>query len=201
MLKINKKGFTIIEVVLVLAIAGLIFLMVFIALPALQRSQRNTRRRQDMARILSAVTEYVANNNTSPVHKATSSWYDKDGASLDEKFPIRYIEENLDESKTSSFDSGKIGRRIYTFGCQDGKSCDKFTDPDGSLYKIAATGPGITDINGYDYIAEFDHVVYIGAGLKCDNNSEGFFEITENPGDAVVRYVLEGRSVYCTDNQ
>ncbi|MBP6924997.1 type II secretion system protein [Candidatus Saccharibacteria bacterium] len=31
----TKKGFTIIEVVLVLAIAGLIFLMVFIALPAL----------------------------------------------------------------------------------------------------------------------------------------------------------------------
>ena len=58
-----KKGFTIIEVVLVLAIAGLIFLMVFIALPALQRSQRNTRRRQDMARILSALNDYQANNN------------------------------------------------------------------------------------------------------------------------------------------
>ena len=40
----SKKGFTIIEVVLVLAIAGLIFLMVFIALPALQRTQRNTQR-------------------------------------------------------------------------------------------------------------------------------------------------------------
>ena len=61
--KNNKKGFTIIEVVLVLAIAGLIFLMVFIALPALQRSQRNTRRRQDMARILSAFDDYAANNN------------------------------------------------------------------------------------------------------------------------------------------
>lgn len=35
---LTKKGFTIIEVVLVLAIAGLIFLMVFLALPALQRS-------------------------------------------------------------------------------------------------------------------------------------------------------------------
>ena len=34
----SKKGFTIIEVVLVLAIAGLIFLMVFVALPALQRA-------------------------------------------------------------------------------------------------------------------------------------------------------------------
>ena len=41
----DKGGFTIIEVVLVLAIAGLIFLMVFIALPALQRSQRDTERR------------------------------------------------------------------------------------------------------------------------------------------------------------
>ena len=61
--KNNKKGFTIIEVVLVLAIAGLIFLMVFIALPALQRSQRNTRRRQDMARILSAFNDYQANNS------------------------------------------------------------------------------------------------------------------------------------------
>jgi prepilin-type N-terminal cleavage/methylation domain-containing protein len=39
----NKKGFTIIEVVLVLAIAALIFLMVFSALPALQRNQRDTR--------------------------------------------------------------------------------------------------------------------------------------------------------------
>ena len=58
----NKKGFTIIEVVLVLAIAGLIFLMVFIALPALQRSQRNTQRRSDMGRVVSAVTQYKANN-------------------------------------------------------------------------------------------------------------------------------------------
>ena len=39
----QKQGFTIIEVVLVLAIAALIFLMVFMALPALQRSQRDTQ--------------------------------------------------------------------------------------------------------------------------------------------------------------
>ena len=42
----ERGGFTIIEVVLVLAIAGLIFLMVFIALPTLQRSQRDTQRRK-----------------------------------------------------------------------------------------------------------------------------------------------------------
>lgn len=58
----TKKGFTIIEVVLVLAIAGLIFLMVFIALPALQRSQRDSQRRQDLSRVQSQLTNYLTNN-------------------------------------------------------------------------------------------------------------------------------------------
>lgn len=60
--KNNKKGFTIIEVVLVLAIAGLIFLMVFLALPALQRSQRDTQRKNDASRLRAAITDYSSNN-------------------------------------------------------------------------------------------------------------------------------------------
>ena len=84
----SKKGFTIIEVVLVLAIAGLIFLMVFIALPALQRSQRNTRRRQDMARILSAVNDYQSNNNGRSPVTATS---------VDPLFVSRYIDETCND--------------------------------------------------------------------------------------------------------
>lgn len=58
----KKTGFTIIEVVLVLAIAGLIFLMVFIALPALQRSQRDTQRKNDLSRAQTAVVSYASNN-------------------------------------------------------------------------------------------------------------------------------------------
>ena len=56
------RGFTIIEVVLVLAIAGLIFLMVFLALPALQRSQRDAQRKRDVAVIRAAVENYRSNN-------------------------------------------------------------------------------------------------------------------------------------------
>ena len=48
-----------------LAIAGLIFLMVFVALPALQRSQRDTQRRQDYADLLAAMNSYITNNNGS----------------------------------------------------------------------------------------------------------------------------------------
>lgn len=65
--KTNQKGFTIIEVVLVLAIAALIFLMVFIALPALQRGQRDTQRKSDVARIATQVSNYAsANRGTVP---------------------------------------------------------------------------------------------------------------------------------------
>ena len=58
----SKRGFTIIEVVLVLAIAGLIFMMVFLALPALQRSQRDTQRRDQMSSIVSQLQQYQSNN-------------------------------------------------------------------------------------------------------------------------------------------
>lgn len=58
----QKQGFTIIEVVLVLAIAGLIFLIVFLALPALQRSQRDTQRKNDIGRLISSVQSYQGNN-------------------------------------------------------------------------------------------------------------------------------------------
>lgn len=61
----NNKGFTIVEVVLVLAIAGLIFLMVFVALPALQRSQRDTARKNDVSYVVTAVASYMSNNRGS----------------------------------------------------------------------------------------------------------------------------------------
>lgn len=60
--KASSRGFTIIEVVLVLAIAGLIFLMVFIALPALQRGQRDTQRKEDLARVSVQLTNYQASS-------------------------------------------------------------------------------------------------------------------------------------------
>lgn len=61
----QKSAFTVIEVVLVLAIAGLIFLMVFIALPALQRNQRDAQRKNDLSRVLEATQRYQANNRGS----------------------------------------------------------------------------------------------------------------------------------------
>ena len=60
--ELKQKGFTIIEVVLVLAIAALIFLMVFIALPALQRNQRDTARKQELQKVVAGVTTWQSNH-------------------------------------------------------------------------------------------------------------------------------------------
>jgi prepilin-type N-terminal cleavage/methylation domain-containing protein len=61
--KLNNKGFTIIEVLIVLAIAGLIMLIVFLAVPALQRNSRNTQRNSDASLIASAANECLSNRN------------------------------------------------------------------------------------------------------------------------------------------
>ncbi len=63
---ITIGGFTIIEVLIVLAIAALILLVVFLAVPALQRSQRNSARKNDAARVAASVVEYTSNNNGPP---------------------------------------------------------------------------------------------------------------------------------------
>ena len=59
----RQEGFTIIEVMIVLAIAGLIILIVFLAVPALQRNSRNTQARNEASNILGAVSEFASNKN------------------------------------------------------------------------------------------------------------------------------------------
>ena len=100
-----KKGFTIIEVVLVLAIAGLIFLMVFIALPALQRSQKDSQRQNDYSLLSSSITSYSSNNggrlyklagatsataNASKVYNAkqTSRYINKNGGDASDPYAV-----------------------------------------------------------------------------------------------------------------
>lgn len=73
-LKQASGGFTIIEVVLVLAIAGLIFLMVFLALPQLQASRRDTQRKSDAGRILAGAENFASNRNGVYPSSVDSDW-------------------------------------------------------------------------------------------------------------------------------
>lgn len=60
---LRQKGFTIIEVMIVLAVASLIMLIVFLAVPALERNSNNTNRTSDATKISSGVNECLSNRN------------------------------------------------------------------------------------------------------------------------------------------
>jgi type IV pilus assembly protein PilA len=69
----NEQGFTIIEVLIVLAIAGLIMVVVFLAVPSLQRSQRNNALSTDANNVLTAVNNFSSDNGGAVPTGPTSS--------------------------------------------------------------------------------------------------------------------------------
>lgn len=81
-LKKRSEGFTIIEAMIVLAIAGLIMLIVFLAVPGLQRSQRNTARKNDIARVGASVIDWYANNPGNTIYSAVAATTATNGANL-----------------------------------------------------------------------------------------------------------------------
>ncbi len=183
----TKKGFTIIEVVLVLAIAGLIFLMVFLALPNLQRSQKDTQRRDDLARFQTAITNYQSNNRGKlPGTSATSS---SQAAQAYNEFIDNYLRVNS----------------------------DTFDDPDGQPYNVASVcidfkkrGSDATackETSGRDQTFEANmsqnsegvtaHNIYVYQNATCDGEN-----IVESTGTRKVAflYKLEGGGWYCGNN-
>lgn len=80
--RLKTKGFTIIEVLIVLAIAGLITVIVLLSVPALQRGSRNSNRKKDITRIAGAVVNYLSNTATVPVTTADATTILSDAGQL-----------------------------------------------------------------------------------------------------------------------
>lgn len=59
----QEKGFTIIETLIVLAIAGFILSVILLMVPTLQRNSRNNQRKQDVAQILDAASRWGLNHS------------------------------------------------------------------------------------------------------------------------------------------
>ena len=190
----NKKGFTIIEVVLVLAIAGLIFLMVFIALPALQRTQRNTQREDDMARVISAINDFQTNNNGKTPFNVTM-----DTSTL-KNFVTRYLDSECTGNQTSA--------SLTNF-----TSCGaQFLDPDGQPYQIkyvGEVGTGSGKVAAGDITsklkkdtnataATFDHVFYGFTNAGCGD--EGAVVAGTGVRQVAIFFVEEGGAIACNDN-
>lgn len=182
----QKKGFTIIEVVLVLAIGGLIFLMVFIALPALQRSQRDTQRRQDVAIIASAVRQYMAHNhNNAPPDSGRDS-------STSEEF-------DDDERKGESWGSGNDSKALRRYLVD--------LDPGGVTTKVEVVNyiKGTSASNRYTIgRQDIEGYVTVFVGAKCPDLTKANGKVvtipqTNKQGDIIIMRYMENGHWYCLE--
>ena len=186
----SKKGFTIIEVVLVLAIAGLIFLMVFIAYPALRRSQSDTQRREDMSKALSQLTSYITNNRKPPRAE-------KDYGMID-------TGKDPNEAKADT------GGANFFYNYLS-KQAEGFTDPsDGNPYLpayagkcsqavgVSCWGSGKNEKN-LAKPTTLDHKVYYFYKAKCDDDSDDVVGASGEK-EVAIAYYLESGGMYCGSN-
>ena len=165
------KGFTIIEVVLVLAIAGLIFLMVFIALPALQRNQRDTQRKNDISRLQDAIERYKANN------KGQLPW----------AADTHYMSTN---SYTVNFLNSYLKRDQGEWG-----------DPSGVEYRVFVNDPDVIPgwvHPGYRYYVDAynQNRMFMKVAAQCNGNT---FVLNDQPNTYALMYALEGGGSVCVD--
>lgn len=177
----SKSGFTIIEVVLVLAIAGLIFLMVFLALPALQRSQRDTQRRDDLSGFSTQITNYQSNNR-GKVPQDEKTW---------KAFLVNYMKQ---QGATDGDEKNyTISSEDWTKNMIEGE----FVDPDGNAYGIKLEGK-VTDeiIPNFDF---GDHLIHVYPNGKCNGEN---VEKATGSGNRQIAFIykLEGGGYFCGSN-
>lgn len=169
--KQKNKGFTIIEVVLVLAIAGLIFMMVFVALPALQRNQRDTARKNDVGRAITAIVSYSsANRGNIP----TSA----------DLFNNTLVPSYLKTAGDTFIDPA---------GANTGQAT-----PFDDQYQFVSNANAGSTLVPFD-AGKNQNVIYFSVANVCSTTTAG--DVTAGGSRKVaLRIVLEGGGVYCTNN-
>lgn len=170
----EREGFTIIEVVLVLAIAGLIFLMIFVALPALNRTQRDSRRRDDISVLLRKLKDFQTNNR---------------GALPSGGSTVYSYSESSSASNWGGFYRDYLGK--------------DFVDPSGGEYKLEVATCGEQNTgkvcrNTLAVNTQFpnDNKIHIVQQATCDGDNA---VATKNIRKVAVQYKLEGGGIYCAN--
>ena len=211
----TKEGFTIIEVVLVLAIAGLIFLMVFVALPALQRSQRDTSRRNDMSRVDTSLVQYQTNHANQPDNlpnpgttavKWEAPLDNTFGSNCSTNIACAFVRDYMNsgssenDGKPNNFEdpNGVPYNLVITPNWASGENAAgasiQITGGAGSKLEKVGDGYTIRDNGGNAFDA---YTIYIIPGARCVGDSA----TASTKRHFAIMYRLEGAGVYCIDDQ
>lgn len=168
--RLNKDGFTLIEVVLVLAIGGLIFLMAFLAFAQASKNRRDTQRRADLGTFISELQNYAGDNN---------GVYPSPGAV---------------NTVFSSGDAGGGAEELKAFA-SNYLGGNQFRSPDGTPYRI-----GINYASAAFAVAVGGQGVVIAYGFeqRCSGNNAAPFS-TGNSNNIAAAVNLEGNTWSCRE--
>jgi prepilin-type N-terminal cleavage/methylation domain-containing protein len=136
----RRHGFTIIEVLVVLAVAGVIMLVVFMAVPALQRMSRNNTTKNEASSLAAAYLEVVGAKGTGVL---AASWSDNttlgDGA-VDSQAVLQTAKtKNIIYLSINPHYSGSITYENINFASNNRVS------PRGALIRTGAKCAGLND--------------------------------------------------------
>ena len=190
-----KEGFTLIETILVMGIAGLIFLMMMIALPALQRQERDTERREDITWLVDVIKKYQSNNRGALPGLVDD--YEENGGVV----KVAWDENDLENAKVDSW-AGFYRDHLK----------ESFKDPNGENYKLhimkcsgsitdaKCTGKAESVASGLKN-AEFpnEFVLNLITQAKCAGDESIGVVASSNSRKMAILYKLEGGGVYCAD--
>ncbi len=135
----KQNGFTIIEVSLVLAVGGLIFLMVFVALPSMQRLARDSQRKEDVTQLMNSIKKFMTNNRQGlPTGSGT----------------VEYTNGNVTSGTWRGFYKTYLG--------------ENFNDPSGTRYKLNVETLTESK-KQYTYTSTaMDYTMHIEISARCD---------------------------------
>jgi prepilin-type N-terminal cleavage/methylation domain-containing protein len=180
--KKNQSGFTIIEVMIVMALAGLILAAVIVAVPQLQRNQRNTARKDVISRIKTEIDSYSGNNNGNIPGAAAAAIVTNFGsATISPSFFARYL------------------------GCTapgGAATCTiNINDPQSGT-PVGATGGGATMTTTYVQTGLAAAAVPGSINYATSSVCNGEFAIAATTArNYSLQIQLEGGAIYCLDNK
>ncbi len=204
----RKQGFTLIEVALVLAIAGIIFAATFIALPGLWASERDSARRENLMTFVTNLKNFQTNNNRGDLPGSASSTANasasaiSDKNNLDRGYAISVSGQAVKNDRTAK----KVFQDTSWAGFYRDFFKDDFLDPDGNPINLyiakceSSSSLGIgqacnnRNLATIKNLTSVDDTIYIAIGATCEGDTA---ILSSNSRKVAVVYRLERAGWYC----
>jgi len=123
---VTDPGFTIIEILIVLLIAGLILSVIFLAVPALQRNERNYSRMHAVDLIAASLGEYSLNHGQCPQNNIEGQTYRDENPEISKQFYLYFRDKTAGHSDYPDMDEIFI---VYEHWCNKYGNGDLAGDP------------------------------------------------------------------------